>query len=248
MKWLMVRWWIYHGCHRCCHIERSLVVHLWRVVVHSQSQANVMSIVVCLWRYVIMTTVWICVVCIWLLSLRVFFVLHATVLEPESKQMSYRCDLAANPKSLTIFWLDARSSSSFAPVPSASASTRKRWTGTLSRARASGTLNTVCASCGRFGLDLAIPLGLMAAPIQCLMIRLWLSLENGKFEYLMEVSVFLQCFQLKLMIFYNPGSPYDVNNLNYFLFLNQSWRSVKFKMKYSSHEKEIEILIENGVN
>lgn len=96
MKWLMVCWWTYHGCHRCWNIERSLVMHLWRVVVHSQPQANMMSIVVCLWRYVIMTTVWICVVCIWLLSLRVFFVLHATILEPENEQMSYRCNLVVN--------------------------------------------------------------------------------------------------------------------------------------------------------
>lgn len=84
MKWLMVMLrWIRHWRRD---IKRSLMVHLWRMVVHSQSQANMMSIVMCLWWYVIVTTVWICVVCIWLLSLRVFFVLHATVLKPESSK------------------------------------------------------------------------------------------------------------------------------------------------------------------
>lgn len=95
MKWLLMVvyvGWICHRCHWCWGVERSLVVHLWRMVVHSQAQANMMSIMVCLWRYVIMTTIWICVVCIWLLSLRVFFVLHATVLEPEKlkKDLSWR--------------------------------------------------------------------------------------------------------------------------------------------------------------
>lgn len=90
MKWLMVNLgWICHGCHWSCNVKRSLMVHLWRMVVHTQAQANVMRIVVRLWRYVVMTTIWICVVCIWLLSLRVFFVLHAAVLEPENvKQKS----------------------------------------------------------------------------------------------------------------------------------------------------------------
>jgi hypothetical protein len=55
MKWWMMQLgWIRHRCHGGW---RSLVVHLGRVVVHAQAQTNVMSIVVCLWWYVIMTTV-----------------------------------------------------------------------------------------------------------------------------------------------------------------------------------------------
>lgn len=129
MKWLMVYvGWIYH---RCCCIERSLVMmHLWRMMHSQASQINVMGVVVRLWCYVIMTTIWICVVCIWLLSLRVFFVLHATVLEPEKYSKVWSILTTRNCKEnfqiFTIFWLDALSNSNFSPAPSASALTRKR--------------------------------------------------------------------------------------------------------------------------
>lgn len=62
---------------------------------------------------------------------------------------------------ITIFWLDAQSNSNSSPTPSASALTHKRWIKIPSRARVFGTLNTVCASCGRLRLDLAIPMGSM---------------------------------------------------------------------------------------
>lgn len=52
----------------------SLMVHLWRMMMHAKTQTQrVMSIVVRLWWYMIMT-VWICVVGACLLSLRVFFI------------------------------------------------------------------------------------------------------------------------------------------------------------------------------
>lgn len=55
-------------------VERSLMVHLGWMVMHAETQAQaVVSIVVRLWRYMIMT-VWICVVGVCLLSLRVFFI------------------------------------------------------------------------------------------------------------------------------------------------------------------------------
>lgn len=181
MKWLMVMLgWIRH-VRRRGDIDWSLVVHLWRVMVHSQSQANMMSIVVCLWWYVIVTTVWICVVCIWLLSLRVFFVLHATVLEPENGEKDIKLEFVVTFSLcvvFTIFWLDAPSNSSFSPAPNVSASTHKRWTEIPFRVQVFGTLNKVCASFGRWRLDLAIPKGSMASPIQFLTIQWSLNLER----------------------------------------------------------------------
>jgi hypothetical protein len=50
------------------------MVHLRRMVMHTETQAQgVVSIMVRLWWYMIMT-VWICVVGVCLLSLRVFFI------------------------------------------------------------------------------------------------------------------------------------------------------------------------------
>ena len=70
---LMLMMLILCSCDRWC-VERSLMVHFWRMMMHAETQAqSVMSIMMRLWRYVIMT-VWICVVGVCLLSLRVFFI------------------------------------------------------------------------------------------------------------------------------------------------------------------------------
>lgn len=59
----------------------SLVVQLWRVMMHSQAESQMM-VVVGLGRHMIMTIARVGIVGIRLLSLRVLFILHSTVLEP----------------------------------------------------------------------------------------------------------------------------------------------------------------------